>query len=68
MCNACGFYCCGYDGFSKCGCDHCPEPECHDDDDDLFYSDDCPDDRIYFFVPFIGTISAESWEVPEEWL
>ena len=31
MCNACGFYCCGWDGFEKCGCDHCPEPRCHDD-------------------------------------
>lgn len=29
MCNACGFFCCAYDGFSGCGCDHCPEPACH---------------------------------------
>lgn len=34
MCNACGFYCCAYDGFSKCGCDHCPEPKCWDEDPD----------------------------------
>ena len=31
MCNACGFYCCAWDGFDKCGCDHCPNPDCHDD-------------------------------------
>lgn len=29
MCNACGFYCCAWDGFGKCGCDHCPEFACH---------------------------------------
>lgn len=28
MCNACGFQCCAYDGFSGCGCDHCDNPEC----------------------------------------
>ena len=31
MCNACGFFCCAWDGFEKCGCDHCFEPACHDD-------------------------------------
>lgn len=39
MCNACGFYCCAWDGFEKCGCDHCPDPKCRDDDEDDF--DDC---------------------------
>lgn len=29
MCNACGFLCCASDVFEDCGCDHCPEPECH---------------------------------------
>ena len=43
MCNACGFFCCAYDGFSGCGCEHCPNPECWPDeegdieDDDGFY-------------------------------
>lgn len=41
MCNACGFFCCAYDGFSKCGCDHCPEPKCWDDDPDEYDDDDC---------------------------
>ena len=27
MCNACGFSCCGYDGFDGCGCD-CAEWKC----------------------------------------
>lgn len=42
MCNACGFYCCAYDGFSGCGCDHCDEPDCwsDDDDNDFDYDDD----------------------------
>lgn len=41
MCNACGFYCCAYDGFSKCGCDHCPNPECWDEEDyDSEFGDD----------------------------
>ena len=30
MCNACGFLCCAYDGFSKCGCD-CPVAACRDE-------------------------------------
>lgn len=30
MCNACGFLCCALDTFDKCGCDHCPEEDCHD--------------------------------------
>jgi hypothetical protein len=34
MCNACGFWCCAYDGFEGCGCEHCPEPECWGDDDE----------------------------------
>ncbi len=28
MCNACGFACCAYDGFSRCGCDLCDCPDC----------------------------------------
>jgi hypothetical protein len=28
MCNACGFSCCAYDGFSGCGCDECDNPAC----------------------------------------
>lgn len=45
MCNACGFQCCAYDGFSGCGCDHCDEPECwsdeiDDDDDDYDWASD----------------------------
>ncbi|HET7734358.1 MAG TPA: hypothetical protein VFK52_00165 [Nocardioidaceae bacterium] len=27
MCNACGFYCCGYDSLDGCGCD-CDEWRC----------------------------------------
>lgn len=38
MCNACGFLCCAYDGFEKCGCDGCPYPACWPDDDE--YEDD----------------------------
>jgi hypothetical protein len=30
MCNACGNLCCGLDCFDACGCDGCPEPDCHD--------------------------------------
>ena len=40
MCNACGFMCCAYDGFSKCGCEHCDEPECWPDDEVEFADDD----------------------------
>lgn len=40
MCNACGFYCCAYDGFDGCGCDHCPEPRCWSDDPDEYDGDD----------------------------
>lgn len=40
MCNACGFLCCGYDGFSGCGCDGCPEPECWSEDDDFYDGDE----------------------------
>lgn len=49
MCNACGFLCCGYDGFSGCGCDHCTCSECwsddwedesFDQDEDDFYHDE----------------------------
>lgn len=39
MCNACGFLCCGYDGFARCGCDGCPCPECWDEDDNDFTCD-----------------------------
>jgi len=49
MCNACGFLCCGYDGFSGCGCDHCPHPECWTDDiedeDDFDYDADHADQQ-----------------------
>jgi hypothetical protein len=34
MCNACGMYCCAYDGFSGCGCEGCPNPACWPDFDD----------------------------------
>ena len=40
MCNACGFFCCGYDGFSGCGCDHCPNPACWPEEDEDFEDDD----------------------------
>lgn len=40
MCNACGFLCCAYDGFSGCGCDHCEYPACWTEDDDDFGYDD----------------------------
>lgn len=40
MCNACGFFCCGSDEFSGCGCDHCDEPDCWSDDEDFFGDDD----------------------------
>jgi len=46
MCNACGFYCCAYDGFSRCGCEHCPEPACWDEDED-----DYGDDGDYDLAP-----------------
>lgn len=39
MCNACGFFCCGYDGFARCGCDDCHCPECWDEDDNDFTCD-----------------------------
>lgn len=39
MCNACGFLCCAYDGFSGCGCDQCPCPECWDPEDNDFTCD-----------------------------
>lgn len=35
MCNACGFACCAWDGFSGCGCDGCSCPECWSEEDDL---------------------------------
>lgn len=40
MCNACGFYCCAYDGFSGCGCDGCPVEACWSDDEDEWGDDD----------------------------
>lgn len=45
MCNACGFLCCAYDGFSKCGCDDCPNPACWDEWDE--WDDDEDDDGFY---------------------
>jgi hypothetical protein len=45
MCNACGFFCCAYDGFSGCGCDHCPCAACRDDDDEDY--EDYEDDGFY---------------------
>lgn len=43
MCNACGFMCCAYDGFSGCGCDHCDNPACwsEEEDDDEYGPMDC---------------------------
>lgn len=41
MCNACGFGCCAWDGFSGCGCDHCSNPECWSDGCDLCGEVDC---------------------------
>ena len=35
MCNACGFQCCAWDGFSRCGCDWCSNPKCWDDEDEF---------------------------------
>jgi hypothetical protein len=49
MCNACGFYCCAYDGFSKCGCDYCYEPQCWDESMDDSPEDD--DDGYYETAP-----------------
>lgn len=40
MCNACGFYCCAYDGFSRCGCDHCPNRACWPDDEEDYRYDE----------------------------
>ena len=34
MCNACGFYCCAWDGFERCGCDWCDNSACWDDDEE----------------------------------
>lgn len=34
MCNACGFHCCAYDGFSGCGCDDCWCEDCWSDEDE----------------------------------
>lgn len=51
MCNACGFQCCAWDGFSGCGCDHCSCPECWDEDedeDDDFDIDDYEDEVALF--------------------
>lgn len=39
MCNACGFVCCGWDGFGGCGCDGCDEPECWTPDDEGDFGD-----------------------------
>lgn len=50
MCNACGFYCCAWDGFGKCGCEHCPEPACWDDEEDETGDDDYLD-----FAPLPAT-------------
>jgi hypothetical protein len=54
MCNACGFYCCGYDVFDGCGCD-CPELSCRmvrceicgasTDPHDGYYCDACEEDQ-----------------------
>lgn len=42
MCNACGFYCCAYDGFSGCGCEGCPDPRCWPEDEgDDYDPSDC---------------------------
>lgn len=39
MCNACGFMCCAWDGFEKCGCEHCECPECWNEDEDEDFDD-----------------------------
>lgn len=44
MCNACGFQCCAYDGFDKCGCNDCDCPECWDDEELLGYGYDEEDE------------------------
>ena len=46
MCNACGFLCCAYDGFSGCGCDGCPNSDCWSDDNDFDDGDYDPFDGI----------------------
>lgn len=61
MCNACGFLCCAYDGFSGCGCDHCEYPACWPQEDED-YGDDfdmelSPSHRSRFFcteIPAAG--------------
>jgi hypothetical protein len=40
MCNACGFHCCAWDGFGKCGCNGCHDPACWDEEDEDDYVDD----------------------------
>lgn len=51
MCNACGFLCCAYDGFSRCGCDDCECVECWSKEafDNEFGDDDddCVADRLH---------------------
>jgi hypothetical protein len=49
MCNACAFQCCASDEFERCGCDHCDEPDCWDEPEDLDGSDEAgiPDDEDY---------------------
>lgn len=46
MCNACGFYCCALDTFDQCGCDTCPNLDCHDPEtSDLFWEPGEDEDR-----------------------
>ena len=46
MCNACGFFCCAYDGFSGCGCENCPYPACWPDDEEELDDDDGFQERL----------------------
>lgn len=46
MCNACGFHCCAWDGFEKCGCEDCWCEDCWDDEDEELYDDDFGDSTV----------------------
>lgn len=54
MCNACGFRCCAYDGFSDCGCEWCPVSACHPADDDDGGDYDDYDDALYALPRALG--------------
>ena len=44
MCNACGFQCCAWNGFSGCGCDWCTNPACWEDSGE--FDDQEEDDEV----------------------